>query len=59
MQCSRASKVKGYERYLRDKTKPYIAFDTEPTGLYPWRGSRIIEVGALKARVIARSMTPA
>ena len=39
--------MKGYERYLRDKTKPYIAFDTEPTGLYPWRGSRIIEVGAV------------
>ena len=39
--------MKGYERYLNDKTKRHVAFDTEPTGLNPWRGGRIIEVGAV------------
>ncbi len=39
--------MKGYEGYLHDKTKRYVAFDTETTGLNPWRGDRIIEVAAV------------
>jgi DNA polymerase-3 subunit epsilon len=39
--------MKRCERYLHDKTRRYIAFDIETTGLNPLRGDRMVEVGAV------------
>ena len=36
-----------FERYLHEKTKRYVVFDVETTGLNAWRGDKIIEVGAV------------
>jgi DNA polymerase-3 subunit epsilon len=36
-----------FERYLYDKTKRYVVFDVETTGLNAWRDDKIIEVGAV------------
>jgi len=35
------------DRYLYDKTKRYVVFDVETTGLRLWRNHRIIEIGAV------------
>jgi DNA polymerase III epsilon subunit len=35
------------DRYLKDKTKRYVVFDVETTGLRLWRNDRIIEIGAV------------
>jgi DNA polymerase III epsilon subunit len=35
------------DRYLKDKTRRYVVFDVETTGLRIWRNDRIIEIGAV------------
>jgi DNA polymerase III epsilon subunit-like protein len=35
------------DRYLYDKTRGYVVFDVETTGLRLWRNDRIIEIGAV------------
>jgi DNA polymerase III epsilon subunit family exonuclease len=35
------------DRYLKDKTRRYVVFDVETTGLRLWRNDRIIEIGAV------------
>jgi DNA polymerase III epsilon subunit-like protein len=41
------SKSRRCERDLHDRTKRFVVFDVETTGLNAWRGDRIIEVGAV------------
>ena len=41
----------GEEINLHGKRKRYVVFDVETTGLNPWRGHRIIEVGAVVVNV--------
>lgn len=43
------------DRYLYDKTRGYVVFDVETTGLRLWRNDRIIEIGAVA--VIGEDMT--
>jgi DNA polymerase III epsilon subunit len=44
---AKISQQGGFEKYLHDKTKRYVVFDIETTGLRAWRGDRIIEIGAV------------